>query len=52
MEEGCISMCFHLANQSIQVNLTRSLVRDNRKGKSYIGVFNESIKVELVLKFI
>lgn len=45
-------MCFHLENQSIQVNLIKSLVRDNRKGKSYIGVLSESINEETKLAFL
>ncbi len=51
-EDGWTSMCFHLENQSTHVNRIVSLVRASRNGKSYIGVFSESIKEEAVLKLL
>lgn len=45
-------MCFHLENQSIQVNRIVSLVFAKRNGKSYIGVFNASIREEAVFRLL
>ena len=48
-EDGWTSTCFHLENQSIQVNRAVSLVLANRKGKSYMGVFEASVKADAEL---